>query len=212
MPPFDTWESYLYPPPDDATMRNLADIRDPEALRTFEYRMAAIRRSQLRTQPDLIAHTYDTAHLRAIHRHLFQDVYEWAGDYRSVNIFKPGQVRGFADVTTDEIDRYLADAHTLIMTTPWAALERKAFAESAATVFAHLNQAHPFREGNGRASKMFMLHVAELSSYTFDFTRISPDAWNQASALSGPDLYSYEVVPDFLIPVFEEITIPREES
>lgn len=69
----------------------------------------------------------------------------------------------FADVESGEIDRYLNDVHRLVEATDWSELDRRAFGERAATVFAYLNQAHPFREGNGRTSKIFMEHVAELS-------------------------------------------------
>jgi cell filamentation protein len=68
-------------------------------------------------------------------------------------------------------------------------------------VFAYLNQAHPFREGNGRTSKVFMEEVAEQSRFTLDFSRVAPDQWNQASMLSRPDLLAYEPVPNSLVPV-----------
>ncbi|HLV56391.1 MAG TPA: cell filamentation protein Fic, partial [Actinotalea caeni] len=104
---FDIWESYFYPPPDDRTLRNLFDERDPQVLARLEYVETTERQRELMAGEVAIAQTYDAAHVRAIHRHLFQDVYEWAGQYRTVNMAK-GVGRGFADVTTGEIDRYLA--------------------------------------------------------------------------------------------------------
>ena len=92
MATFDTWESYFYPPPDDATMRNVQDIRDPQALQVFEYGATALRQKQLYMDPSIVARTYDAAHVRSIHRHLFQDVYEWAGEYRTQNMTKVGRV------------------------------------------------------------------------------------------------------------------------
>ena len=70
-------------------------------------------------------------------------------------------------------------------------------------------QAHPFREGNGRASKLFMQHVAEQSRFAFDYARVTPDEWNQGSALSAPDLYAYAPDPRSLVPVFDAITVER---
>lgn len=84
-------------------MRNIADIRDPDGLRVYEYKVTGRRHRQLKTTPDLVEHTYDAAHVRAIHRYLFQDVYEWAGQYRTVNISKG--MTDFADVATGQIDR-----------------------------------------------------------------------------------------------------------
>ncbi|MFD7046007.1 Fic family protein [Rhodococcus jostii] len=56
----------------------------------------------------------------------------------------------------------------------WDNLDREEFAQRVAVVFAYLNQAHPFREGNGRTAKVFMDHVAEQSRFEFDYTRIPP--------------------------------------
>ncbi|MDO4900968.1 Fic family protein [Actinomyces sp.] len=155
----------------------------------------------------VVPRTYDAGHVRAIHGYLFQDVYEWAGQYRSVNVSK--DFFSFADVRTGEIDRYLADVHRLIEGTSWMRLDRDGFARAGAEVFAYLNQAHPFREGNGRTSKVCIEHVAEQSRFTLDFSRVSPEVWNQASMLSGPDLGRYKPVPDSLVPVFRVIAQPR---
>jgi len=206
---FDTWESYFYPPPDHATMRNLLGERDPAVLAQKEYGRTAWRQRELNADPSLIAHTYDAEHLRAIHRYLFQDVYEWAGEYRTQNMSKGNAMRGFADVNTGEVDRYLADAKRLVQQTDWGRLDRDQFGAAAANVFAHVNQAHPFREGNGRSSKVFMEHVAQQSRFTLDYARVSPQVWNQASEFSAPDLGRYEVVPDSLVPVFRHIAVDR---
>ncbi|QWW19459.1 Fic family protein [Schaalia sp. 19OD2882] len=187
-------------------MRNLEGIRDPLALQAFEYGAVAWRHRQLRSDPSIVERTFDAEHVRAIHQYLFQDVYEWAGQYRSVNMTK--SLSSFADVHTGQIDRYLSDVHCLVGAADWAGLDRDAFARASAEVFSYLNQAHPFREGNGRTSKVFMEHVAELSEFSLDFAQVSPQVWNQASMLSGPDLGRYEPVPDSLVPVFQAIARP----
>ena len=208
---FDTWESYFYPPPDEGTLRNLFDERDPRTLNLLEYVETMRRHRELLAGDVPITRTYDAEHVRAIHRHLFQDVYEWAGQYRTVELFK-GVGRGFAEVRAGEVERYLSDVRRLVVGTAWRELDREAFGERAATVFAYLNQAHPFREGNGRTSKVFMEHVAERSRFTLDFTRVTPEQWNQASMLSRPDLLAYEPVPDSLVPVFRHIAIERQAA
>lgn len=70
-------------------------------------------------------------------------------------------------------------------------------------------QAHPFREGNGRTSKVFMAHVAEQSPYRFDFARVSPEQWNAGSAMSRPDMFAYAPEPASLVPVFAAVTVER---
>jgi cell filamentation protein len=210
---FDSWPSYFYPETFDpatgqGTLRNLYDERDARVLARLEYIDTSGRARQIDAGAAQIARTYDGEHLRAIHRYLFQDVYEWAGEYRTVNIAK-GVGRGFGDIHTGEMQRYLTDAQYLITSTRWATLDRPEFVERSATVFAYVNQAHPFREGNGRASKVFMKHVAEQTRYTFDYARLSPGAWNQGSALSGPDLHSYAPDPTSLLSVFDAAAVDR---
>ncbi|WP_434157578.1 Fic/DOC family protein [Clavibacter michiganensis] len=190
------------------TLRNKLGERDPAVLASKEYSRTTARQRQLMSGQVQLPRTFDADHVRAIHRHLFQDVYDWAGEYRTVPIYK-GTPVGFADVASGAVDRYLTDVHRLVGATPWTELDRDGFGERAATVFAYLNQAHPFREGNGRTSKVFMEHVAELSNFTLDYDRVDPQQWNEASKWSGPDLFAYEPHPAELVPVFRAIAVPR---
>jgi cell filamentation protein len=193
-------------------MRNLFDERDRAVLRAREYIESGGRWQELKADPTLVDHTFDSAHVRAIHKHLFQDVYEWAGEYRTQNMQKQGTMRSFADVRTGEVDRYLADVHRLVEGTEWGGLDRNEFATAAANVFAHLNQAHPFREGNGRSSKVLMEHLAMRSRFELHFDRVEPAWWNNASEFSRPDLDKYEPVPDSLVPVFKVMAVERANS
>jgi cell filamentation protein len=127
------------------------------------------------------------------------------GEYRSVNMSKGSAPGGFAD--RSQIGRYLADANRVIVATDWRSLDREGFAAAAATAFAYVNQAHPFREGNGRAAKVFMEQVAEQSSFTLDYARVAPQRWNESSMFSAPDLGSYEPVPGSLVPVFRDLAV-----
>ncbi|MGQ0625958.1 MAG: Fic/DOC family protein [Sporichthyaceae bacterium] len=156
---FDSWESYFYPETinpvtGNGTLCNRFDERDPDVLRMLEYGSTAQRGRQLIAGEIDVARTFDAAHVCAIHRHLFADVYEWAGEYRTVDMVKGGP-RGFAEVGSGEIDRYLDDVHNRVLGTDWGRLDRDGFAYCVAEVFVYVNQAHPFREGNGRTSKVF---------------------------------------------------------
>lgn len=57
-----------------------------------------------------------------------------------------------------------------------------------------------------------MAHVAERSRFVLDYSRVSPEQWNQASMLSRPDMLAYEPVPDSLVPVFEHIALERTST
>jgi cell filamentation protein len=65
-------DPYAYP--GTTVLRNLLDIRDRSVLEAFEVEI-----STLRAEEPLPKGAFDPAHYCSIHHHLFQDVYEWAG-------------------------------------------------------------------------------------------------------------------------------------
>jgi len=204
------WADYFYPDTYDkdygyGTLRNLYGLHNSDDLREWEYDDTHKRIRELRANSDLIDKTYDAAHLRAIHAYLFQDVYEWAGQYRTVDMGK-----GHSFFFRTQIDMWLEDAHTLIRGFDWSGLGRDDFADACAGVFARVNQAHPFREGNGRASKIFMEHVSELSCFTLNWARIPPDEWNQCSDISSMALSQHdpESAVEALGPLFYDAATP----
>ncbi|MDP3653532.1 MAG: Fic family protein [Rhodoferax sp.] len=79
---YDGSDSYAYPGTE--VLRNKADIRDQIALDAFEADATAVRMLELIDNP--VQGVFDFQHLCAIHRHLFQDVYHWAGEMRTVDI------------------------------------------------------------------------------------------------------------------------------
>ncbi|MDY5129881.1 Fic/DOC family protein [Actinotignum urinale] len=204
------WYSYFYPETIDeagnGVLRNIPNIKDGDILKEYEYKRTHKRQLQLLTRRDIIPQTFDLEHLKAIHAYLFQDVYEWAGKLRKVDIYK--KFSSFASLTGYRPEIYMGDVHKIITSTPWKNLDTTAIAETLAIIFAYVNQAHPFREGNGRASKIFMLDVAYCAGMTLDYSLINKAEWNNASMLSGPDLGSYPPVPDSLYPIFKTILKP----
>ena len=98
-------DPYVYP--GTSVLRNLRDIRDPELLSEFEADATARRLRQLEHKP--LAGAFEIRHLQAIHHHIFQDVFEWAGDFRTVNISKSGDPFAFSGHIVSNLDKTLAD-------------------------------------------------------------------------------------------------------
>lgn len=203
------WKAYFYPPPNDATLRNLPGIKDPGQLRRIDYNWSARRQAELEANPLLVPRTFDAEHVKGIHRHLFQDVYDWAGAYRLVDMAKGSSV--FAS-TDGGIDAYLQDVAGRVAQIDWQEVDRVGFAVRAATVFGMLNKAHPFREGNGRTAKVFMRHVAGLSRFDLCFDRVEPASWNQASAACMGAPGQFLTDPEPLVPVVLQATVPRKSQ
>lgn len=116
--------------------------------------------------------------MQAIHRHLFGDIYPWAGQIRSVDISK-GETR-FA--SHEQIESYAPK-----ITGPLAReqflqnLDPQEFSERAGYYLGELNVLHPFREGNGRAIREFVGQLARVAGYSIDWTSTERSEMTQAS-------------------------------
>ncbi len=175
----DFFDPYTYPGSD--VLANKPGLRDEEALKQFEYEKTAVRARELRDNP--IAGKFDLDHLKAVHAHLFQDVYEWAGRARVINISKGGT--GFARAEFIEAEAARLNS-LLVKENSLKGLEKPQFVERLAYHYSELNALHPFREGNGRSTREFLGQLSREAGYEIDQTRIdnSKDQWNQAAKRS----------------------------
>ena len=158
--------------PGSPVLRNKHGLLDPEALDRVERRLVAQRILEG------VPHGgFDLAHLQAIHRHLFQDTYTWAGAIRTVEIAKGGhqfQFRKFIEIGMADVHRRLSAANFL------RGLDRPEFAKSAGVIMGDVNYAHPFREGNGRTQLLYLEQLAERAGHPLDLSRLDPLRWIEA--------------------------------
>lgn len=129
------------------------NISVAEDLRDAENDLVEVRLIELREAPGLLGErNYDLGFLQAIHRHLFQDVYEWAGDLRTGGIEKGRE--SFSPPA--DISRPMAHvAHRLVELRRLSIVPRPKLSRELAYLYDYVNFAHPFREGNGRATREF---------------------------------------------------------
>ena len=155
------WNEYFYP--GTTVLQNIPGIRDAATLREYEYEQVIARSKDLQQHP--IAGNFDLDHLKAIHKHLFQDVYEWAGQERTVNMSKGSSVfidKDQIQAHAEYFNRNLQKDNFLI------GLPKHEFAGKLAQHNADWNELHPFREGNGRATREFIGQIASQAGYTLD--------------------------------------------
>lgn len=135
----------------------------------------------LRAAEPLPEGDFDVPHYRAIHRHLFQDVYDWAGETRTVQTSKGGNLFCLPAY----IDPQLAQLFNHLNGPPdgWASTEEE-FVAFAADFLAKLNVIHPFREGNGRAQLSFLHLIGHAASFPFDFSRVQRESFMPAMIAS----------------------------
>lgn len=196
------WADYFWPGSD--VLRNKLGIRDAAVLERAEHQLTAARRVEIELGAAPIEETYDAAHLCRLHRWLVQDLYDWGGVYRDVEIAK---LTTFARI--DQIERCLAAATDIIAATPWESVDDTQFAQRSAEVFGWINWAHPFRDVNGRSARAFMSVLARRAGRYLDYSAISRDVWVQRAAFSVPDLDQDQPQQHWLVPVFAAMAKPR---
>lgn len=178
------------------TLRNRLGITDPGALIRAEADLTVARMVQLEEGLQ-IPGRWDLDHLRAFHRHIFQDIYDWAGEIRTVDISKSDHVFArpqFIEAAATELFVELAGADNL------RGRDRVSFIEGVTHVLAEINALHPFREGNGRAQRAFVGALAAQAGYEIDWRSVEPERNISVSAASfGGDYEPLRQMLDELI-------------
>ena len=152
--------------PGTTVLKNKAGLRDQAELDKFELAMSLVRAKETWPPGKL-----DYPHYRALHHHLFQDVYEWAGGIRTFRIAKGGSWFCYPEYIDGEMNRafsWLEEEGFL------ANADRMQFATKAARLLADLNAVHPFREGNGRTQLALLTLLASAASFRFDGSKLQP--------------------------------------
>lgn len=165
-----------YLDPDTGILRNLLGLRTQAELDTAESSLSFLRTSQLYGSP--VSGRFNLDHLRAIHKRLFGDLYEWAGQIRHVEITKG--TTNFArclaiESAARQLFRGLASEHFL------HGMEADEFSRRAGYYLGEINVLHPFREGNGRTQREFIRELAEQSGYRIDWSAASQNSMVRAS-------------------------------
>ena len=156
---------YCYPKTD--ILRNKLGLRTTDALHAFEALITAQRAEEA-----LPTGRLSVRHFQRLHHHMFQDVYEWAGKFRTVRLTKENTIFCYPEHISAEMKRLFT----------WLKQEQylknlgtDAFAALAAWFFSELNAIHPFREGNGRTQNIFLFLLSENAEHPLNFDLFAPD-------------------------------------
>lgn len=157
---------------------NNFDIKDNQRLKQIERVLSAARLVELYKTP--IKGNFDLKHLKKIHYHIFQDLYPWAGQLRTVNISKGSLfcqacfIEKEANKIFDKlkVDNYLKN------------LNFESLINKSAYYFAEINALHPFRDGNGRAQREFLRELLLNAGFSVNYTKFTPKMMIDASIAS----------------------------
>ena len=186
------WDSsYCYPK--SFVLKNKLGLIDGKELAEAERELTALNLAEIKRKP--VRGKFDLKHLQAIHKAIFRDVFTWAGKLRTVDIAKGNQfclcqhLETYAATIFDKLK-----AENYLLDTPATQLPAR-----LAYYLSEINVLHPFREGNGRAQRVFIEQLAQKAGYHVDFSDVSSQEMIEASALSFAKEY------DKMIAMFERI-------
>ena len=156
--------------PNTTVLINKLGIREDAGLAEAEAEIVSARIAEWSRDP--LADTFDFNHYKAIHAHLFGDLYDWAGQVRTVNLSKQGtrfcpaqEIESRAELIFTRLRRmdFLSD------------MEHGDFVEELTDFYCSTNELHPFREGNGRTQRLFLSQLVRNAGYVLNFSEMDGD-------------------------------------
>lgn len=187
--------------PGTSCLINKLDIRDEEMLAEYEAMVTTAKVALLEQNP--LPGNFDFDHYRAIHKFLFEDLYAWAGQIRTVDMSK----KGTAFVKAGEIKMLGEKAFArLNHRRNFAGLAHETFVESIVDFYTVINLLHPFREGNGRTQRVFFTQLIRNAGFDIHFAEVDPDELMVATiqAAGGVD--------DLLLAIFRDAIIDSKQN
>lgn len=162
-------DPYVYPGTD--VLKNVLDITDRKKLDDAEADYVSLRLRELSENP--LAGGYGFTHVTKMHAYIFQDIYAWAGETRTINMEKEEPALGGLSIEysdKDEIEDDFSRALTRMVSRPWKEMplddKVKYFSEDLAAVW----KVHGFREGNTRLAVTFCCQFIEAQGIPIDRT------------------------------------------
>lgn len=180
---YDLSEDDPYLIPGSTCLINNLGITNTQKLNEAEKKLTAISYSKILLNPPPL--TFDASHLKQIHLALFSRVYPFAGEFRTTEIAKGGELFLPHKLVEQEVQACTDSLRTegLLL-----GLEPSEFGDRAGHYLAWINNIHPFREGNGRTQRLFISHLAKHNGLRISWDAVSGSAMVEASrAARGPE-------------------------
>ena len=172
---------------------NKFNIKNEEQLAKIEASITLAKNAELEKNP--IKGDFDFEHYKQIHRFLFEDLYDWAGMVRTVDISK----KGTNFISADKIET-VANAcfQRLEDHNYFKNLGFDDFVENIVDFYCSTNMLHPFREGNGRTQRIFIAQLIRFCGYDINFSEIDTDELMVAT------IHSANGITDYLTEIFRK--------
>jgi len=161
---YNKWaDIYCYP--NTNILINKFDIRNPNDLIITEREITSLKILEAEKNP--INGMFGLKHLQNIHKFIFGDIYDWAGQIREGDFLIKGESifcrAMFIESMADEIHKKLKNEKYL------RNLDKNLFISRLAYYMGEINALHPFREGNGRTQRLYFRYLCVKAGYNLEF-------------------------------------------
>lgn len=170
-------------------LKNKLNIKENSLLEDIERKIVIAKLYELRQNRQIF--NFDMKHFVGIHRYLFEDIYPFAGKFRTENIAKGNFSFAEWQYIEDELEKLL---NKLSKDNYLKNIDKEDLAKGLAYYMAELNVLHPFREGNGRTIREFIRQLAFINGYFLDLQEIEPKDMLDACIKSVIDSRELEVI------------------
>lgn len=188
----DATEDGCYP--GTHVLMNKLDIRDQKQLEENETLITTVQSLKFELSP--FPEELDFDYYKRLHRFLFESLYSWAGEIRTVDLSKQhthfcpaAEVTSLASASFGRLKREKY----------FQGLSRDVLLDELVDFYGSVNYLHPFREGNGRVQRLYFRQLVRRAGYHLNFAAVDSDKMMLAT------IHAASGVTDLLRQVFDQI-------
>lgn len=186
---------------DSGVLYNKLGIGTEDELLEAEAEITAVESGAILFESDLAHLKLDSQLLRNIHEQLFERIYEWAGQYRTIDMQKGATYFAHASYISSQLEDLLRqlDGESYLQS-----LSREDFVSRFAYYYSELNVVHPFREGNGRTIRLFLTLLAYKAGWSVAWDAMDPQT--NIEVCEAAFLRDEQEMREMLDPLVEKLT------
>ena len=200
-------DPYLYS--DSEVLKNLSDIHNTDLLKNMEADYTAFRLTEIVTED--AERKYDFMALCNMHYQIFQDIYEWAGKPRVINIEKAEIVLGEISIEYSDCFGIVKDAEYVLDEMnryDWENASFENVVRRFSDYMAKLWRVHPYREGNTRTIVTFCCMFIESQGIYIESNLFKDNASYMRSALVAANAVFHDLgdlrKPEYLYRIVQD--------
>lgn len=194
---------------ENGTLKNKLGISDYDILNSAE---RDITFSKFLNIQETFRTKFDVSYIKSIHKHIFEDIFDWAGEFRNVPVYKqevviPGLSLNYTD--PKNIEKELSDCLEKINNTNWATLSLD---QKSATFTKYLTEfwlIHPFRDGNTRTTLTFASQFSKEHDFPLDLSILLDNLTRKLD--SNGKIIQFSIRDKFVLSAIPEEYYPEPE-